>query len=82
MAAVLLIFWLAIALQELGEDTKIGAAGLVMAILGGALFPLVQARIIDTVSANVSYLVPLICFIVVAAYAIFDLRRIRKAHGS
>ena len=31
-----------VALQGLGEDTKFGAAGLVMAILGGALMPLVQ----------------------------------------
>jgi MFS transporter, FHS family, L-fucose permease len=70
-----------IALQGLGEDTKIGAAGLVMAILGGALLPLVQARIIDTVSANASYLVPLLCFVVVAAYAVFVLRKGRIAHG-
>ncbi len=71
-----------IALQGLGQDTKIGAAGLVMAILGGALFPLLQARIIDTVSANASYIVPFVCFVVVAAYAIFDLRKLRIAHGS
>lgn len=71
-----------IALQGLGEDTKIGAAGLVMAILGGALFPLVQARIIDTVSANASYIVPFVCFLVVAAYAVFDLRKLRIAHGT
>jgi len=70
-----------IALHGLREDTKIGAAGLVMAILGGALFPLLQARIIDKVSANVSYLVPFVCFIVVAAYAVFDLRKKRVAHG-
>jgi FHS family L-fucose permease-like MFS transporter len=71
-----------IALQGLGPDTKIGAAGLVMAILGGALFPLAQARIIDTVSANASYIVPFLCFIVVAAYAVFDLRKLRIAHGT
>jgi FHS family L-fucose permease-like MFS transporter len=71
-----------IALQGLGPDTKIGAAGLVMAILGGALFPLLQARIIDTVSANISYIVPFVCFVVVAAFAVFDLRKLRIAHGS
>lgn len=70
-----------IALQGLGGDTKMGAAGLVMAILGGALFPLLQARIIDTVSANASYLVPFACFVVVAAYAFFDLKKLRIAHG-
>jgi fucose permease len=71
-----------IALQGLGPDAKIGAAGLVMAILGGALFPLGQARIIDTVSANASYIVPFVCFVVVAAYAVFDLRKLRIAHAS
>lgn len=71
-----------IALQGLGEDTKIGAAGLVMAILGGALFPLIQARIIDTVSANASYIVPFLCFVVVAGYAIFVLRKGRPAPAS
>ena len=40
-----------VALQGLGEDTKFGAAGLVMAILGGAIMPLVQGRVMDQVGA-------------------------------
>lgn len=71
-----------IALKGLGEDTKLGAAGLVMAILGGALFPLLQARIIDAVSANASYLVPFLCFVAVAGYAYFDWKKLRTAHGT
>jgi FHS family L-fucose permease-like MFS transporter len=70
-----------IALQGLGEDTKIGGAGLVMAILGGALFPLLQGFVIDKASANASYLIPFACFLVVAAYAIFDLKKTRVQHG-
>lgn len=62
-----------IALHGLGEDTKFGAAGLVMAILGGALMPLVQGATIDAYGAAASYVVPAVCFLVVAAYAIFDL---------
>jgi FHS family L-fucose permease-like MFS transporter len=62
-----------IALKGLGEDTKLGAGGLVMAILGGALLPLLQAGIIDRFGAAVSYLVPLACFGVVLAFARFDL---------
>ncbi len=69
-----------IALHGLGEDTKFGGAGLVMAILGGALLPLVQARIIDVGSAHLSYLVPLVCFAVVAAYAVFDRTARRPGH--
>jgi FHS family L-fucose permease-like MFS transporter len=69
-----------IALHGLGEDTKFGGAGLVMAILGGALFPMVQAKLVDTANEAFSYVVPLICFVVVAAYGLFDLAVIRKAH--
>src|SRR5919107_2772057 len=68
-----------VALQGLGPDTKFGAAGLVMAILGGALLPLVQGKLMDTVGANLAFVVPGICLGLVAAYALFDLRT--KRHG-
>jgi FHS family L-fucose permease-like MFS transporter len=75
-----------IALHGLGEDTKFGGAGLVMAILGGALFPLAQARLIDlwgpAKGPALSYVVPLICFLVVAAYGIFDMATDRVQHGA
>ena len=57
-------------------DTSLGAAFLVMAIVGGALMPPLQGMIIDcgTVfghpAVNVSYCLPLFCFIVVAIYGI------------
>jgi FHS family L-fucose permease-like MFS transporter len=68
-----------VALQGLGPDTKFGAAGLVMAILGGALLPLVHGRLMDIVGANVAFIVPGICLGLVACYALFDLRTTR--HG-
>ncbi len=53
-------------------DTKIGASGLIMAILGGALLPPLQGMVSDTTeSINVSYLVPMVCFLVVMCYALF-----------
>jgi len=64
-----------IALDGLGEDAKFGAAGLIMAILGGSVLPPVQAAIIDCGSlmgipaVNISFVLPLICFVVVAVYA-------------
>lgn len=64
----------AISLHGLGDDAKLGAAGLVMAILGGAIVPVVQAVFIDTYSVAFSYVVPAGCFIIVAAYAAFDLK--------
>ncbi len=64
-----------IALDGLGEDAKFGAAGLIMAILGGSVLPPLQALIIDQghvfgtfPATNASFILPLICFLVVAAY--------------
>ena len=63
-----------IALDGIGEDAKLGAAGLVMAIVGGALMPPLQGAIIDleTVgflpAVNFSFFLPFICFIVIAIY--------------
>ena len=63
-----------IALEGMGEDAKFGAAGLIMAILGGSVLPPVQAMIIDQgtlmgwPAVNLSFILPLICFLVVMYY--------------
>ena len=63
-----------VALHGLGPATKLGAAGLVMAIVGGAIMPVVQGALLDATSAAISFIVPALCFAVVAAFAIYDLR--------
>jgi FHS family L-fucose permease-like MFS transporter len=68
-----------VALQGLGPDTKFGAAGLVMAILGGALLPPLQGLIMDSADTARGFIVPAVCLAFVAAYALFDLRSAR--HG-
>ena len=68
-----------VALQGLGEDTKFGAAGLVMAILGGALVPPIHGLVMDRAGAALAFVVPAFCLAVVAAYALFDIRSNR--HG-
>lgn len=74
-----------IALENVSlEDSSLGAAFLVMAIVGGALMPPLQGRIIDcgTIlghpAVNVSYALPLICFIVVTLYGVRSYRREMK----
>lgn len=56
------------------EDAKIGASGLIMAILGGALITPLQALVSDSFGIYASYFVPAFCFVVVAAYAVSVLR--------
>ena len=63
-----------VALKGLGPATKFGAAGLVMAIVGGAIMPLVQGKLVDATSAAFSFIVPAGCFAVVGLYALYDLR--------
>jgi len=64
-----------ISLENVSErDTTLGAAFLVMAIVGGALMPPLQGAIIDAgevfghPAVNVSYSLPLLCFVIIAIY--------------
>lgn len=63
-----------IALEGIGEDATLGAAGLVMAIVGGALIPPLQGAIMDLgaiggfPAVNISFVLPFVCFVVVAMY--------------
>ncbi len=65
-----------IALRGLGDDAKLGSAGLILAIGGGCLMPPLQGLLIDKAhwftslsSVRVSFVLPLICFIVIVTYA-------------
>jgi len=63
-----------IALEDVGQDATLGAAGLVMAIVGGALMPPIQGAIIDMgevfghPAENTSFILPLISFMVIAVF--------------
>jgi FHS family L-fucose permease-like MFS transporter len=67
-----------IALRGLGDDAKLGAAGLIMAILGGSVMPPMQGAIIDLqtvgfggfsfAAVRASFVLPLICFAVITHY--------------
>jgi len=77
-----------IALKDMGDEAKIGSAGLVMAIVGGALMPVLQGYILDwggsgfadikilgfIPEVNFSFILPLICLLVVAFYGFRTLK--------
>lgn len=76
-----------IALEGLGDDAKLASAGLIMAIGGGCIMPPLQASIMDGdgmlgVSATrASFVLPLICFVVVGAYGFMTATK-REAPGA
>ncbi|MFM1879166.1 MAG: L-fucose-proton symporter [Bacteroidota bacterium] len=70
-----------IALKDLGEDAKLGSAFLVMAIVGGAILPVIQGQILDLggtglsdltlagiPEVNYSFILPLLCFAGISWY--------------
>ena len=71
-----------LALKDVGADAEIGSAGLIMAILGGSLLPPVQALIIDQGRVAFSFIVPLICFVVVLGYALRQAQGPRFLHAA
>ncbi|MEM8678721.1 MAG: L-fucose:H+ symporter permease [Planctomycetota bacterium] len=59
-----------IGLRELEDDAKLAAAGLVMAIAGGSILPLAQGYLIDSQGVQVSFFLPLLCFVVIVIFGI------------
>jgi FHS family L-fucose permease-like MFS transporter len=62
----------ALGIRGLGEDTKIGGAGMVMAIAGAAVLTQIQGIVSDEAgSITLAYWVPAIAFVVVGYYSLF-----------
>ena len=62
-------------LEGVGDDAKIGASGLIMAILGGAVLTPLQGMVSDAYGVSMSFVVPLFCFLVVMAYSLSQKRK-------
>ncbi len=60
----------ALGIAGMGEESKIASSLLVMSIVGGAFFPLIMGWISDSTGGNIqlSYVVPLLCFVVIWWY--------------
>lgn len=69
-----------IALDGLGDDAKLGSAGLILAIGGGCLLPPLQGAIMDgegwigLSATRASFFLPLVCFVVIAIYGVRTFR--------
>ena len=74
-----------LALDGVGEDAKLGSAGLIFAIVGGAFMPRLQGQILDldgfmgTSATRGSFYLPAICFVVIAGYGILCWNRRKVA---
>lgn len=60
----------ALSIRGLGSRTKVGSSLVIMAIMGGAFFPVIMGRISDMTSMQTAYLVPAVCFLPVLLFAI------------
>ncbi|WP_018613541.1 L-fucose:H+ symporter permease [Segetibacter koreensis] len=63
-----------LSIHGLGAKTKEGSSLVIMAIAGGALFPVLMGRLSDATNIQTAYIVPAICFIVVFYFALRNLK--------
>lgn len=60
----------ALSIRGLGARTKLGSSLVIMAIAGGAVFPVIMGQVSDLSSMQTAYLVPAICFLPILYFAI------------
>ncbi|MEP6734423.1 MAG: L-fucose:H+ symporter permease [Chryseolinea sp.] len=59
-----------LSIRGLGTRTKQGASWVIMAIVGGAVFPVIMGRVSDVTNIQTAYIVPCLCFFVILYFAI------------
>ncbi len=70
----------ALSLKTLGPYTKLGSSLLVMAIIGGAVFPWIMGRISDATNIQHAFVVPLLCHAYIFYFAMWGYRPPAIAH--
>jgi FHS family L-fucose permease-like MFS transporter len=68
----------ALAIRGVGRHTKRASSFLIMSIVGGAIAPVLMG-VIGAHRMSLGFVVPLVCFVVVTAYALYLLRRHKQA---
>lgn len=66
--------------SDLGEDTKLAASGQIMAIVGGAIITPIQGFLVDQWGVSLSYLLPGLCFVIIALYGLSSRSREATFH--
>ncbi len=61
-------------IQNMGNNTEKASSVIVMSVAGGAVFPMVMGYIADVLSMSVGFLIPLICFAVIALFGFSKLK--------
>lgn len=67
-----------LAVHNLDHDTSKGSSLLIMAIVGGAIIPLIQGKLADLINVQFSYFIPIICYIYIFFYGINGYKNINK----
>jgi FHS family L-fucose permease-like MFS transporter len=60
----------ALGVKDLGHHIKLGSSFIIMAIVGGAVFPPVMGLIADNIGIQTSFVVPTLCFVVIFVYSL------------
>lgn len=60
-----------LAITGLGRYTSQGSSLLIMAVLGGALIPLIQGAIADNMGIQLSFVVPMFCYAYIVFFGVF-----------
>jgi FHS family L-fucose permease-like MFS transporter len=71
-----LIFSLSI--EGVGNFTEKGSALVNTAVIGGAVFPPLQAALADAIGIQISYIVPCMCFVIIVVYGFYCARITNK----
>lgn len=64
----------ALGIRGLGGNTEMGSSLIIMAIIGGAIFPPCMGFFADFTTVQMSVLLPLVCFLVVLMFAMYEMR--------
>ncbi len=67
--------------SDLGEGTKLASSGQIMAIVGGAVITPLQGAMVDRWGVSYSYLLPLLCFIVIGTYGLASRKHEERLHS-